>query len=190
MTKLRIHQIIKQTRANGPDVRLGIWIQGCSRNCPGCINPETHDISGGYELKPTEILSIILENENEIDGVSISGGEPLDQSEELRELLHLIKSKTNLSVIMWTGYTRTEIEEKLLFEELSKLVDLIVVGPYIEELHEPKGLTGSSNQEYIFFTKKYTEQDLLDIPSAEIIIVDGEMQITGINTEQVKSWFE
>ncbi len=187
---LRIHQIIERTRANGPGVRLAIWVQGCTRNCPGCSNPETHDASIGEKMQPAELLSIILESEKEIEGISISGGEPLDQSEELLELLKCIKDKTQLSVVMWTGYTRTEIEEMLLLEKLSKLVDLIIVGPYIEKFHKPEGLRGSSNQEYIFFTKKYFEQDLLKVPNAEIIFVEGEMQITGINPEQIKSWFK
>ena len=187
---MRIHQIIEQTRANGPGVRLGIWVQGCSRNCPGCINPETHDITKGDEMHPEEILSIILEHEKEIDGISISGGEPLDQSEDLLELLQLIKNKTELSIILWTGYTRNELEQRKLEERLVKLVDLIIIGPYIEKFHEPRGLKGSSNQEYIFFSKKYDEQDLLKVPSAEIIFVEGEMQISGIGTEQIRSWFK
>jgi len=189
VNKLRIHQIIERTRANGPGVRLGIWVQGCTRNCPRCINPETHDITQGDELHPTEVLSIILEHEKEIDGISISGGEPLDQSEDLIELLQHIKNKTELSVILWTGYTRNELEQMKLVKRLLKLVDLMIIGPYIAEFHEPIGLKGSSNQEYIFFSKKYNEQDLLEIPSAEIIFVGGEMQISGIDTEKIRRWF-
>jgi anaerobic ribonucleoside-triphosphate reductase activating protein len=180
---------MERTRANGPGVRLGIWVQGCSRNCPGCINPETHDISQGEELYTYEILSIILANEKNIEGISISGGEPLDQSEELLELLLQIRNKTELPVILWTGYPRNGLEQIISVEKLSKLVDLMIIGPYIEEFHEPIGLKGSSNQEYIFFSKKYNEQDLLEVPSAEVIFVGGEMQISGIDTEQIRSWF-
>jgi len=104
----------------------------------------------------------------------------LDQSEELLELLLQVRNKTELSVILWTGYPRNELEQIISVEKLSKLVDLIIIGPYIEEFHEPIGLKGSSNQEYIFFSKKYNEQDLLEIPNAEIIFVEGEMQISGI----------
>lgn len=180
---------MEQTRTNGPGMRLGIWVQGCTRNCPGCINPETHDISQGEELQISDILSIILEHENEIEGISISGGEPLDQSEELIELLLQVRNKTELSVILWTGYPRNELEQMISVEKLSKLVDLIIIGPYIEEFHEPIGLKGSSNQEYIFFSNKYDEQDLLEVPGSEIIFNEGEMQISGINTEQIRSWF-
>ena len=58
---------MERTRANGPGLRLGIWVQGCTRNCPGCSNPETHDISQGEEMHPAEILSLVLEHEKEID---------------------------------------------------------------------------------------------------------------------------
>jgi len=141
-------------------------------------------------MHPAEILSIILANEKEIDGISISGEEPLDQSEDIIELLQHIKNKTELSVILWTGYTRKELEQRKLVERLSKLVDLIIIGPYLEEFHEPKGLRGSSNQEYLFFSNKYDEQDLLQVPGAEIIFAKGEMQISGINTEQVENLFK
>jgi len=111
VVKVRIHQIIERTRANGPGVRLGIWVQGCSKNCPGCCNPETHDYSKGEEIRTAEIVSLILEHRKEIEGISISGGEPLDQSEELLELLKYVREKTDLSIIIWTGYTRTSILE-------------------------------------------------------------------------------
>ena len=187
---MRIHQIIQRTRANGPGVRLGIWVQGCTRNCPGCANPETHDPTKGYVMQPAELFSMILKHEKELEGISISGGEPLDQEEELVELLQNIKDKTELSVVMWTGYTMEELEKIDLLEKLSQLVDLLIVGPYVEQYHEPVGLRGSSNQEYLFFSNKYTIQDIFDVPSAEIILDDGELKITGINTEDVKSWYK
>ncbi len=114
----------------------------------------------------------------------------MDQSEDLLELLQHIKNKTELSVILWTGYTRKELEQRKLVERLVELVDVIIIGPYIEEFHEPIGLRGSSNQEYLFFSNIYDEQDLLHVPSAEIIFVKGEIQITGIDTEQVRNWFK
>jgi len=58
------------------------------------------------------------------------------------------------------------------------------------KFHETIGLKESSNQEYLFFSNRYDEEDFLDIPSAEIIFVGGEMQISGINTEQIRSWFK
>ena len=62
--------------------------------------------------------------------------------------------------------------------------------PYIKKLHKPRGLMGSSNQEYIFTTSKYSIEDLLNVPSAEIIFEKGEMKITGIDTKHVKSWIK
>ena len=187
---MRIHQILMRTRANGPGIRLGLWLQGCSRKCLGCSNPETHDKTEGYDLSLNEIYTMILDSENCIDGVSISGGEPLEQIEELMELLKFIRFKTSLTTILWTGYSLKEIHRITDFNKISKLVDLMIIGPYIQKLHEPKGLKGSSNQEYLFITSKYTEEDLLNIPDTEIIFEEGEIKITGINTEQVKSWIK
>jgi anaerobic ribonucleoside-triphosphate reductase activating protein len=171
-------------------MRLGIWVQGCSKNCPGCCNPETHDFSKGEEIDTEEIVSLILKHRSEIEGVSISGGEPLDQSEELLEILRYVREDTSLSVIIWTGYTRSELDEMRLMEELSKLVDLIIIGPYVEQLHKPEGLRGSSNQDYIFFTKRYKEEDLKSLPSAEVIFEKGVMKITGVDAEQIRLIFD
>ncbi|MHA1868953.1 MAG: 4Fe-4S single cluster domain-containing protein [Candidatus Heimdallarchaeaceae archaeon] len=180
---------MKQTRANGPGVRLGIWVQGCTRNCPGCINPETHDPNKGVEMSVEEILSTILECESEIEGISISGGEPLDQIEELQKLLELLKNQTKLTVILWTGYKMEELDQMRFVESFLGLIDLAIIGPYETKYHEPIGLKGSSNQEYLFFSSKYTEQNMFEVPSAEIIFFEGEMQISGINTEQIRNWF-
>ena len=183
---MRIHQIIERTRANGPGIRLCIWVQGCSKNCPGCCNPETHDYSKGEEMRTEEIVSLILKHRTEIEGVSISGGEPLDQREELLEILRYVREETDLSMIIWTGYTKTELVKMQLLEELSKLVDLIIVGPYVKELHKPEGMRGSSNQEYLFFSQRYNEEDLGSIPNAEVIFEKGVMKITGVGAEQIR----
>lgn len=187
---MQIHQIIERSRANGPGIRFTMWVQGCSRLCYNCTNPETHDPRCGYKLSVDAIFSMIIKNLGSIEGVSISGGEPLDQSKEIFLLIKKIKKETDLSVIIWTGYELEEIKKAKLFEKLSNNTDLLITGPYIDALHKPEGLRGSSNQDYLFFTKKYSIKDLDKVPLAEIHFRDGQIQITGINTEEIKGWFK
>jgi len=187
---MQIHQIIEQSRANGPGIRFVIWVQGCSRLCHNCVNPETHNPLSGYKLSVKEIFSMIVKNLGSIEGVSISGGEPLDQFEEIYLLIKKIKEETDLSVVIWTGYETEEIKVMKMFEDLSNNTDVLITGPYVDTFHKPEGLRGSSNQDYLFFTKKYSIKDLDKVPSAEIQFKDGQIQITGINTEEIKGWFK
>lgn len=69
----------------GPGKRYVIWTQGCEKRCPGCINPEGRDPSGGYEKSVPELIGSIAAA-GDITGVTVSGGEPFLRYEELREL--------------------------------------------------------------------------------------------------------
>ena len=127
----------------GPGRRLGIWLQGCSRRCPGCVSPETWE-----RMDPAIPASALAESLSGIlarsDGVTISGGEPLEQAEALGELLRLIKLQSAKSVLLFTGYP---FDEALPFlESFAGAVDAAVCGPYIESLPQTLPLRGSDNQ--------------------------------------------
>ena len=70
---MRIHSIVEGTKVNGPGYRLGIWVQGCRRNCPGCFNREACSVTGGREYPVQEILKFL--HKQPYDGISVSGGE-------------------------------------------------------------------------------------------------------------------
>ena len=91
---------------NGPGYRYVLWVQGCKLNCKDCFNPETHLYNVAISM---DIENIALEiNSNPfIEGITISGGEPLDYSVELIGLLKLVKQ--SLTTIIFTGYTIKEI---------------------------------------------------------------------------------
>jgi len=100
-----------------------------------------------------------------------------------------MKTSFDLSIILWTGYTIQELESNPIYEEISQYLDVAVTGRYVQELHEPLGLKGSSNQQYIFYTSRYTEDDLEKVPVAEVRFNTEGVVITGIDTEVVKGWF-
>lgn len=152
MSMIRIAQTIRNVTVLGPYSRFGLWVQGCERNCPGCISPDTHSLFGGYEKDVGELAEEIL-LVPEIEGITISGGEPFLQSKALRELLHEIKRKRDFGVIVYTGYSFSEISNDPLVE----LCDALIDGEYAKDLDDGLSLRGSKNQRLIFVTDRYRD---------------------------------
>ena len=94
---MKIHRIIEGTYVNGPGFRLGVWVQGCNRNCLGCFNKDACEATGGFYMSVMEILEL-LKNQK-YDGISISGGEPFNQKSELKELLNSLSTDKKKNII-------------------------------------------------------------------------------------------
>ena len=145
--------------ANGPGIRVSLFVSGCRLNCPGCFNKEAHDFNFGNKFdedKINLILNTFLNDENNYySGLSILGGEPLQQDEEgLKQLLYLI-DRTHLlgkDVWLWTGFDWTNIMHN--GNNMQKLVLLncnyVVEGKFdINKLDLSLAWRGSSNQNII-----------------------------------------
>ena len=139
---------------NGTGCRVTLWIPGCGRNCLDCHTPWTHDYNQGEEFtnEAFKYLCSILDKPY-ISGLTISGGDPLMQSDDvLNELLDLIKTikrlYPNKNIWIYTGYTLEELS--VLQKEVVKHCDYAVIGPYMKELRDTTlAFRGSSNQEII-----------------------------------------
>jgi anaerobic ribonucleoside-triphosphate reductase activating protein len=148
---MRYNKIRKMDISDGPGVRVSIFMQGCSFNCKGCFNPETHDFAGGKEFNEETINRILelCENEN-INGLSILGGEPMHQKniEGTTKLAKIFKEKfPKKNLWVWTGFL---FDKDLKDKEVLKYVDVLVDGQYVDELRNPKlKYSGSSNQRVI-----------------------------------------
>ena len=102
-----VHTYIPASKVNGPGTRFTLWVQGCSRRCVGCFNPDTWSVDGcGIYMSVEEIIARIPEQG--IDGITVSGGEPFDQSEELAALLKLAHEK-GLETLVYSGYTYEQL---------------------------------------------------------------------------------
>ncbi len=106
---LRVHAFLPASFANGPGCRAVVWTQGCSLKCPGCFNPASHAFGGGSSVSVLELAARIRAQGRQIEGVTISGGEPLLQWAAVTELLRQIKTSTELSVLLLTGFTWEEV---------------------------------------------------------------------------------
>ncbi len=137
---MRIAGTMPCSIANGDGVRFVVFVQGCAHHCPGCHNPGTWDFAGGGAIKPVDLANMI-QSHPYIDGVTLSGGDPFYQEAACLELMEHLPENTNLWV--YTGFEYDEIKDR----ELAKRADVLVTGPYIEELRCLGKMYGSSNQE-------------------------------------------
>ena len=134
----------------GPGQRVGIWLTGCKKNCSGCMSPELKDMRAGKSVPVAKIVGFISTIEGKIDGVTISGGEPFLQADELLEFVDGIKSITD-DIIVFSGFTLDELSENDTNKKILSKISVLIDGEYIEALNDGKGLRGSSNQKIHLF---------------------------------------
>ncbi len=178
---LRVHHFEPYSYANGPGRRAVLWLQGCTLNCPGCFNPHTHSITGGKEIPLKRMVNQIIQTSSRIEGLTISGGEPLQQLKPLLFLLSEVRHKTTLSIILFSGYTFEEIRLMPAAEQLFSTIDVLIAGRYDPSLPTQNPWLGSGNKTVHFFTPRYSIKDLSIVPPAEVMIAsNGEIISSGI----------
>lgn len=139
--------------ADGPGLRTSIYCAGCRHHCPGCHNPQSWDMDGGYEASTDELLAII--KSDEFSNVTFSGGDPFYQAEAFTELARKIKEQTSKTIWCYTGFTHEEILADKKLSMLLPYIDVLVDGPFIMEKRDPELLfRGSSNQKIIYLTEQ------------------------------------
>lgn len=147
-------QINKFDIANGPGVRVSLFVQGCPIHCPGCFNQETWDFNGGQLFTENSINEILVSMNDHIAGLSILGGEPLaDQNViTITWLATAFKQRfPDKTIWLWTGYEWPKIKDL----EVMKYIDVCVAGPFdVTKRDLSLKWCGSSNQQVID-VKKY-----------------------------------
>ena len=183
--KVRLHALERASRANGPGLRAVVWFQGCTIGCPKCFNPETHDAAGGYAAETNDIVEMLAAARGEIDGVSISGGEPFQQPEALLDLVERLRA-TGLSVLVFSGYPIDVIKAQPLGPAILAHVDTLIAGPYVAGRHVGRALLGSSNQRVHLLSSRYGHRDFDRVPATEAVLHrDGTITLSGIQPMRV-----
>jgi anaerobic ribonucleoside-triphosphate reductase activating protein len=186
---IRIHAFEPKSRANGPGARFVVWFQGCTLGCPGCFNPGTHDPAAGRAIAIDELIGELGRAAAAgIEGLSLSGGEPLQQPAAARALLDAARA-LGLSTLAFSGYTIDEIRALPLgagTDVLARL-DVLIDGRYVAGDRLATGLRGSANQRIQLLTERYTLADVEATPVAEIRIgPTGEVVLTGVDPLKLK----
>lgn len=138
---MRISGILTCSFVNGEGARYVVFTQGCIHQCPGCQNPGTWDFTGGTEVSPADIAADFRKHKL-LDGITLSGGDPFCQQEACLELLDLLPG---VNAWVYTGYELEEIQDT----PLAQRADVLVVGPFIENLRCEGKMYGSSNQRIV-----------------------------------------
>lgn len=179
--RLRIHGFVPYSGANGPGTRAVVWVQGCTLGCAGCFNPETHP-RGGDEVTVSELYHRIAGLGAGIEGVTVSGGEPLQQRASVLSLLTRIRAETPLSTVVFTGYRWDEVARMPDLAALRGCVDVLLAGRYEPGLRTGNGLRGSPHKTVHLFSDRYTVDDLDRVPDGEVMIrPGGEIVVTGVD---------
>ncbi len=157
---MRLGRILYPVTALGPGKRLGIWVSGCERDCPGCANPELKSFSGP-EIPAEMFLSMCRSAIKSylLDGITITGGEPMLQAGELLPAVKECK-KICPDILVFTGYTYRELKEMNRPEvnEFLSLISVLVDSPYIQERNRGEILRGSDNQNILYLEEQYREK--------------------------------
>ena len=146
---MNIARILYPVEVLGPGRRIGIWVCGCRRGCKGCSNPELWERKAEYEVSIDEIMSLVerIASMNKVDGFTISGGEPMDQAEELSELVIRLKEYSE-DILIYTGYRIEQLQDRndADTDRILTRVAVLIDGEYREEENTNVLLRGSANQ--------------------------------------------
>ena len=137
-------------------MRAVLWVQGCEFSCTGCIVPESWKNTKGEEIE-VDTCAVWLLSQPEIEGVTLSGGEPMLQAAALVNLIDTIQAERSLGIVCYTGFRFEQLQYSgnLAQRELLHRIDLLIDGPYIEELHDDLLWRGSRNQRLLPLSNRY-----------------------------------
>lgn len=163
---MNIARVLYPVRVLGPGNRIGIWVCGCHRACPGCSNPELWHERPEYEISIDQLMELIntVKRTNPVDGFTITGGEPMNQANDLSALVDRL-SEISKDILVYSGYRLDELKNRdsatqAVLDKIAVLID----GEYIEEKNNDSRLRGSSNQEIHILNSKVASvyQEYLD----------------------------
>lgn len=149
MVNIGISRIHFPIMSLGPGKRIGIWFQGCSLRCKGCLSPDTWQVKDN-NITVEQLLDQITQWLPLADGITISGGEPFEQPEALSALVRGIKLRTDADILVYSGYRWDDIEEHV--SQMAPYIDALISEPFKVELAQTQMLKGSDNQQLHMLT--------------------------------------
>jgi len=185
---LRLGHRLDRSEIYGPGIRSVFWTQGCNLACKGCWNTQYWPSRGGEEISVSAILSQLKELKD-IEGITLLGGEPLQQPQACLELIQGCK-EIGLSVFIYTGYEPSEFDE--VMQSCFDLCDIAVTGRYIQELRDTTlRWRGSRNQQVHFISDLYDDSVLKEQTEVEChILPSGEIRMVGYAEPELSNLLE
>ena len=164
-------QIRKYDTANGPGIRSSLFVSGCTHKCKGCFNEAYKDFHYGNEwTKQIEDEFIEMISDSKVKGVTIIGGEPMDQihDDDLLHLVRRIKEEVEKNIWIYSGYTYEQILQHDKRREILSFCDTLVDGLFVMKRKDLKlKFRGSSNQRVIDIQKSLSDHRLQKLAGYE-----------------------
>jgi len=190
-----IHGFVAHSRVNGPGMRAVVYFQGCNLRCAGCWNPATHAFVG----PPREVHDVAEQvaaahRTHTIDGVTFSGGEPMQQAPDLLDLMRVLRrARPEISIGMYSGYSERELDSgrfctryglaqearRRVWEEIKRHLDFAVLGRFVAAKPSQLPMRTSSNQSLRLFSGRYREEHFTPLEFEVHIETQGLVQVTG-----------
>lgn len=178
MTRLRVSRVHHPVTALGPGRRLGVWVQGCTIACPGCVSRDTWDLDGGASIAVGDLVERAVAER--VDGVTITGGEPFQQPEALHTLLsELSRALPGADLMCYSGFPWARLVRR--HSPSLALLDAVVPEPYRRGEPDGGAWRGSANQPLVLLTdrarERYREPS---VRSVQVSVDDSGVHMIGI----------
>ena len=190
-----IHGFVAHSQVNGPGVRAIVYLQGCNLGCAGCWNPATHAFVGPPREAGDVAEQIAAAHQNHfIEGVTFSGGEPMQQAPDLLDLIRLLKrARSDISIGIYSGYTERELDSGRfwtrygiaqearcrIWEDIKQHIDFAVLGRFVTARPSKLPMRTSANQALRLFSARHREEHFKPLEFEVHIEAQGLVQITG-----------
>ena len=143
MTAMALSRVLFPVTTLGPGRRVGVWFQGCSIRCPGCISVDTWP-AGEPSVAVGDLLDTLGSWLASADGVTVTGGEPFDQPVALAALLAGLRARFEGDILVYSGYPIEALAGPL--ERMGGLIDVLISDPFERDAGDRLALRGSDNQ--------------------------------------------
>ena len=190
-----IHGFVAHSRVNGPGMRAVVYFQGCNLSCVSCWNPATHAFTGpSREVEEVAEQIADAHQTHAIDGVTFSGGEPMQQALDLLEVVRLLKrARPEISIGIYSGYTERELDSgrfwtrcgiaqearRRVWADIKQELDFAVLGRFVAARPSKFPMRTSANQVLRLFSDRYREEHFKPLEVEVHIEAQGLTQITG-----------
>lgn len=156
--ELRINRTHYPVTVLGPGVRAGIWVQGCTIGCSGCVSRDTWEPGAGAAVPVEAVLEWLHRLDGPVDGVTVSGGEPFQQPVAVAELLRGIADwrrgrAEEIDVLVYSGYPWSRLSRTPRLAAVLDGCDAVIAGPYVARRNNGVALRGSDNQRVVPLTE-------------------------------------
>lgn len=193
---IRYGEYVNCSTVLGPGRRFVLWVQGCCFSCKGCIG-QSYQRVGGTPISPKKLAELICGIPG-IEGLTVSGGEPFLQATALWKLLCILRERTSLNFIVYTGFTYEEllrregaVRQYISMNELDCIVpllgqiDLLIDGRYLQELDDGRSQVGSANQRILNLSGRISEETIertysMGQRKIEIFVKDKKIILCGV----------